>query len=617
MHVTVHPVSKERQTRRVVMQVIACLLVLLGLLLVATATLNPIFAISPDLALALAPTPSGSKTPLLLSTSSNRNNPRLIAGQTTVDANTISLFHFDEDASDAVGEHNASLVGAQIAPAEYGNGLSVANGSYARVQVGNDWGSLSQGTIEAYVDFSTACSGAASYFTILSAGADSGEANDVLVLRENTGLYFGIQENGRWHWVNDGINSCRYLAGRSGELWPYETWRFHHVAATWGPRGMELWIDGILHGVGTNDPNAGKQPYLYMCNPQMQMGMTPVPGGGYIFSNPLYPICQTPVMSSMMRYPPPGDYMGGVPSFSTVRIGCGSLGACFNGRIDEVRISNVQRTFNSTVIPTATPFPTPPPSDITQPYSVDSNTRALYHLDDSYPLNAINMVYNEVSDKHDGNYSSYAAIAPGGRFNSGLSIYGGVNSSGYWPQLTFNAGSLLSGTMEAWVNLNESTNLDIIRASSDRGGGSWQPRLILGVKPPANTIGFGVDGVNGWVWADSTAKPDDLVGAWHHVAGTWGSRGLEFWLDGERCATYPYYGTMVASIGQYGAGCDPNGVCLKGIIDEVRVSAIQRYYEPLYAAASRSRLRLSNSYLLFLPVISLAPTPTRVQCRAQ
>jgi len=82
-------------------------------------------------------------------------------------------------------------------------------------------------------------------------------------------------------------------------------------------------------------------------------------------ASPIYPLCQSPTMGLV-----PGAYAGGLPAYNTFLVGCDAGGWCLNGRIDEVRISNIQRTFTpiydlppvppGPVTPTPTPTPTGP-----------------------------------------------------------------------------------------------------------------------------------------------------------------------------------------------------------------------------------------------------------------
>lgn len=607
------------------MNVGAALILLLGSSLVLSAAFTPLLATSPDSPLVQGSTLSRSKTPPSSAPAAfaagplkSGASPQSIPGQPVVDANTIALYHFDLDATDATGQHNGTMQGgAQVTSnGLYSGALHVDGmGSYVSIPAAGNLTAMSQGTIEAFVDFSSACPTAAEYFNIISAGAGYGSGIDVMALRVQVGLTFGIYANGQWQWVDSGINPCRYLNGPnppSGPLWPYETWRFHHVAGTWGPRGVEIWVDGVLHGVGNHDPNAGIQPYPYMCNPQMQMGSPGYP------ANPRYPVCLTPVMAPTMTVYPPGDYLGGLPSFNSLLIGCDSSGSCFNGRIDEVRLSNIQRTFDWTVDPTSTPTPTQTPVPLSAAYTMDSNTRALYHLDYSSPSGFANLVYNEATGLYDASYSGNGAIVPTGRFNAGLSIFGGVDSYGLWPQLTTgNPGDLGNGTIEAWVKLdNLNGGLTVFNGSSSLIGGSLQPRVILGTHYPVGNIGFGVDDGGAWVWTDSKAVPQDFLGAWHHIAGTWGARGLELWVDGKLCSSYPFYGAMYLPIAQYGVGCDSHGNCTRGTFDEVRISSLQRTFVRAGFGMSppRNLAAGSNPSIVFLPFIALAPTPVGIPC---
>ncbi|CAG0975195.1 hypothetical protein ANRL3_01763 [Anaerolineae bacterium] len=301
-----------------------------------------------------ATTPSAKRLP-----SGANDLPRIPSYRPEVDANTVALYRFDYSNDDGVPEETNRFTGTLNGNATimrvgwYGGALQTdGNNSYMRT---GTLGNLNAGTIEAYVDFASACflpdgtPTVSKDFAIVSAVNES-TGQTMLYLGAHVGLMFGIYINGAWYWADSGINPCRYLNGPNppaGSMWPYEKWRFHHVAATWGPRGMEIWVDGVLHGVGTTDPTAGIQPYRYMCNPQMQL------------ASAIYPLCQIPVMAPPY---PPGDYTGGLGSYSSFRVGCDSTGICFKGKIDELRISNIQRTFSPIYDPPTFPNPTPLPN---------------------------------------------------------------------------------------------------------------------------------------------------------------------------------------------------------------------------------------------------------------
>ncbi len=535
-----------------------------------------------------------------------------LPGQPKLDNYTVALYRFDAPGSTAFDEtwrypgwFNG---GASItSPGLYRGALSLP-GPTSFVGTGN-LPALNQGTLEAFVDFQSACQTAADYYSIITAqAADSGDT--ILALKVSVGLTFGIYSDGLWHWASSGINACRYLSyGPSAPGWPYETWRFHHVAGTWGPRGLEIWVDGVLHGVGNNDPDADISPYPYMCNPQMQLGDWPWP------PNPLYPVCQTPVVAPRMPAYPPGDYTGGIPSASLV-IGCGR-DRCFNGRIDEVRVSNIQRTFSVAVVPTITPTPTHTPVYIGSQYAPDSNTTGLYHLDQHVWMGADHFTKDAVNEQWDAVLEGNAALTPGGRFDSGMALDGSYS----WGMPSFLGMSPTIvppgpiGAFEAWVNLAP----DSPDMSPFFAAGNQYDLINFGLYPPApGHIAFRVDNGDVILSNDTQIMRSDLVGSWHHVAATWGGRGLEVWLDGMLCNSVEFSGTFPDVKEYIAAGCDRNGHCMKGGIDEVRVSNVQRRYSPVTGQSQRwqSLFRESSaSYSVFFPFIVLAPTPARVPCK--
>jgi hypothetical protein len=349
---------------------------------------------------------------------------------------------------------------------------------------------------------------------------------------------------------------------------------------------LEIWVDGVLHGVGNDDPNAGKY-YTYMCNPQMQM------------ASGIYPRCQTPVMAPLMTPSyPPGDYTEGLPSYSTFLIGCDASGSCFRGRMDEVRISNIQRTFEWTVVPTVTPTPTQTPVQIGGEYTVDSNTLALFHLNYQSQLR----VYDEVSQGWGAGLGGNAVIAPSGRYGQALSLDG----NGSFAQLgsVFKPGN---GTIEMWINL---TNLPADFALFSSGNPDGSDKIYLGFNHwSGNTLVLAVvsDGsAPGTYEVDSGFRP--LIGCWHHVAGTWGSRGLEIWVDGTLRSTYGYYGSPSSAFTKQLIGCSTGLRCVTGMIDEVRLSTGQRTFSRPHAV-SRTRAPVfgrtpdSGGAVLYLPIV--------------
>ncbi len=637
--------SQGARRVRTVLQVAACALLILMFVAAATAAVD-----APQAGAAAAPadrTPSlrnqssdilRTSTPTLTPTRRASSSawlpasPQNIPGQPTVDANTIALYHFDSPAGtnaiDATGYYTGTLFGnAVIADSGvYAGALQLdGNGSY--VSTGQFSDPFTKGTIEAYVDFSQACIAPDVAFPIITVIGPSGT---ILKLQENVGLHFGIYANNQWQWVDSGINGCRYLeAGHSGNpnpwqnvpvLWPYEAWRFHHVAGTWGPRGMEIWVDGVLHGVGNTATQ--KFPYPYMCNPQMQESAAPDFSQNVPWTpNPIYPACQTPVMAPMMPAYPPGDYVGALPSYTTFLIGydpsiptSSTSNPYFTGRIDEVRISNIQRTFSSTVDPTITPTPTWTPVSLSGEYHVDASTLALFHLNPAPP----HETWEEVSQQYRV-LGGQAAIVAGGRFSSGLELDG--NGSYLDPG---NLGSQGAGTVEAWVRLDGSFSTQPLFKTAQYYNGDGAS-LFFGATSSNQLLLAISNGIGSY--SVSTPLPTGLPGCWHHMAGTWGTRGLEVWIDGSlRNVNNTFSGGMVNQVFGWRVGCNFSGNCTKGTLDEVRVSSIQRTFAPAGLRPIRAnpsnagftptlgvvRTPFSNfgsSFFEYLPFIAVAPTP--------
>ena len=597
---------------RVIAQIGACAFLALLVIISATATVSApqttIATLTPSRQISPSRTPSPRATAtatraLATPTSVARRVVQSVPGQPQVDAYTVALYHFDSPNSvaiDATGNYTGTLHGnATILDSGLYAGVLRLDGNGSYVRTGH-LGSLPQGTIELFVDFQEACQ-QSWYFTILAAGGEFGSNQSALVIRQQVGLAFGIYREGEWHWADSGINACRYLAGRSGPLWPYETWRFHHVAVTWGPRGMEIWVDGVLHGVGTSAPD-DTRPYKYKCNPQMQMGdMDGEP------PNPLYPACRTPVMAPTMPAYPPGAYTGGLPNYSTLLIGCGPDGSCFKGRIDEVRISNIQRTFHWSVVPTITPTPTQTPVRITGEYAVDSQTLALYHLN----AQSLWWVFDEVTLAWNAGLGGNASIVPGGRFGSAVSLDGNGSFVQMPKQIEPN------GTIEMWIKMESiPDHFAIFSAGNDNGS----DRLYLGINRwIGSTFVFTIYSSNGEelvpYTVDSGFRP--IPGCWHHVAGSWGTQGLQIWVDGTLRGTYGFYGAPTNSFTRELVGCTNRMDCMVGMVDEVRKSKVQRSFTRTsmsaraalpHTAVPRLPAIPMNENRIYLPLVLAAPT---------
>ncbi len=207
----------------------------------------------------------------------------------------------------------------------------------------------------------------------------------------------------------------------------------------------------------------------------------------------------------------------------------------------------------------------------TTPYTVDANTVALYHLD-----SAASGITPDAVGNHPGTLNGNAQITAAGKFGGGLLLDG----SGDYVRLgnvhQNPARSYTAGTVEAWVNLTAGSGTQVILGSGTEYGSNWDDGWFLGVHGGYSpNLVFMVWGP-GWIAADSGIQLGTLVG-WHHVAGTWGPRGVEIWVDGVLKGTNGYTGgpnnpNYVTAL----IGTDSWTWTTAGTMDEVRISDIQR-----------------------------------------
>ncbi|MCL4489731.1 MAG: LamG domain-containing protein [Chloroflexi bacterium] len=564
--------------------------------------------------------PTGSPTPTTTPRARSPKNASepAIPGQTQSDQYTVALYHFDSQTGNVIQDdsgnhHDGTLYnGAAVTNVGLYGGALQLNGNPAYFSTGY-LGNLPMGTIEAFIDFRDTCYATDSYLTIFAAGGELGGQPAVMAMTIAPGLYFGIYVNGQWQWASSGINPCRYFTGGDQYTnfnnwgltvnWPYETWRFHQVAGTWGPRGVEIWTDGVLHGVTVPDLDKTPPPYgfsdsYYSCNPQRQV------------SSPLYPVCSTPVFGPAQQ----DSYTGGLPAYQTFTIGCDPDPSkiCFKGRLDELRISNIQRRFTAAVDPTSTPPPSPTPISIAHEYSVDPPAMALYHMNSTDP-------WNRTTDAVTGKLTGLGTnthVVPNGRFGGADAV---TSKSG--PTELSNLSVPDEGTFETWVNLSAVGNNFVILGAKEYSNSGED--VYLGVENEyGRNIRFGIYDTSGlWHWVDSGIDPSTMVGSWHHVAGTWGLRGLEIWVDGELCSSDPTYRKPPTNpVYAYLVGCGSLGLCTQGMLDEVRLSNVARSFLPAAltgpASASPSRLvRAPRSvFELFFPIVSVSPPDPYLHC---
>ena len=163
----------------------------------------------------------------------------------------------------------------------------------------------------------------------------------------------------------------------------------------------------------------------------------------------------------------------------------------------------------------------------------------------------------------DGSYSEVKGELTDGRENQGKALDGHV----FIPQsddLNANSDEL---TLAAWVRLDRLNGTD--QAIISKGDNSYN----LKISKAGNKIEFFVDG---WSQGTLTADfPEDKLGQWIYLAGTYKDGKYTLYLDGEELASKDIQkSTPVDTSGyQIGIGGDPqyNGRGFQGLIDSVQV----------------------------------------------
>jgi hypothetical protein len=139
-----------------------------------------------------------------------------------------------------------------------------------------------------------------------------------------------------------------------------------------------------------------------------------------------------------------------------------------------------------------------------------------------------------------------------------------------------------NGTVEAWIYLSSAPSYFVALGSGTEYGSTWDDGWLLGRHGGySDKLVFGIWS-GGWNFADSGIAPESLVGGWHHLAGTWGSQGVEIWIDGVLKGQNSFTaGLQNASYATALIGADSWTWCTPGLIDEVRISSVQRDFLPV------------------------------------
>lgn len=208
-------------------------------------------------------------------------------------------------------------------------------------------------------------------------------------------------------------------------------------------------------------------------------------------------------------------------------------------------------------------------------YGVDANTVALYHF------NGVNAgVVSDSVGLHDGQLFGDAAITSGnsGYFGEALQLDGAADYVRL-DNVHIDNGQQLDtsqGSIELWVKLESWTGATVFAGAGTEYGEEWDDPFLLGGS--SSWLEFSIWAPGGWRRAlDFGTRMSDLVGEWHHVAGTWGSKGVELWLDGVLMKTNPWTGGLnTPDYDTVLIGTDSWMWDTHGLIDEVRISNIQR-----------------------------------------
>lgn len=148
---------------------------------------------------------------------------------TPVAAGLVSWWPGDGNPADIIGGNDGTLMnGATYAPGMVGQAFSFdgVNDYINLPNVVNGW---AEGTVEAWISFNDPTPSDSGNY-LFSAGNGT-----ILGIHKAAGndLRFGIYDAG-WQWAGSGV------VPNAGQ--------WYHVAATWGPAGIKIYIDGVLSG---------------------------------------------------------------------------------------------------------------------------------------------------------------------------------------------------------------------------------------------------------------------------------------------------------------------------------------------------------------------------------
>jgi hypothetical protein len=168
--------------------------------------------------------------------------------------------------------------------------------------------------------------------------------------------------------------------------------------------------------------------------------------------------------------------------------------------------------------------------------------------------------------------------------------------------IVFSMGALSQGTVEFWAaadNLTNSIQNIVIATLSPNNWGTF----LSGIAQTNYVYSVYVDVNDDWqgMITTNTFSKTITANSWHHYATTWGSEGFRFYVDGNPVYTNAVTGGQYGPTGSWQVGANSaagnNGSGFNGIIDELRISSIQRVFAPVPSPSLVKALFLQDNSL--------------------
>jgi len=184
-----------------------------------------------------------------------------------------------------------------------------------------------------------------------------------------------------------------------------------------------------------------------------------------------------------------------------------------------------------------------------------------------YPLNdnAATTVVDDIQNNYEGTCSvNTNTLSTTGKINSGFSMDG--------TGTTVDLGAIpmpANGAISLWFKPD--VNIGVSNVPSDyryffRRGSDYEPVARIQraeTSNPGQTI-FSASGT------ELSYSKDYVAGTWYHMVFTWGSRGQEIWINGEKVASDSNTGAASGSV-SWLLGYNSEGGALDGVFDDVRI----------------------------------------------